>query len=117
VTALQAAEQRKAELLRALTPPRAFPADIAKLRALLDSWRESFRSRVTIARQILPKLLDGERVVFTPTQEGDAWEFVAPCTLEGVSIGAGLRTPQKLAAPSGSPRRRRIEVRGTVRVA
>lgn len=94
-------QQRKADILRTLTPMRAVPADLAQLRGMLEQWRAACRQDMMIGRQILAQLLDGERVVFTPTSDGTGWEFVAPCTLERVSIGAGLCTPQNVVAPTG----------------
>ena len=49
VAALQAAEQRKGEILRTLKPPRAVPADAGRLQALLGEWREMFRANVGVA--------------------------------------------------------------------
>jgi hypothetical protein len=44
VAALQAAEGRKAEIMRTLKPARATSADAAMLQKLLDDWRGMFRS-------------------------------------------------------------------------
>ena len=60
-----------------------------------------FRNNVTIARQILAQLPAGERVVFTPQADGAGWDFVAPCTLDRVSIGVAGDTPQALVTPAG----------------
>jgi hypothetical protein len=48
VTALQAAEQRKAELVRTLTPSPVVAADVAKVKTVLEQWRETCRSDVAI---------------------------------------------------------------------
>ena len=102
VAALQAAERRKSEILRTLTPAPPVVADAAKLQALIADWRDLFRSHVGIARQILAQLLDGERIVFTPWADDAGWDFVAPCTLDRIAIGVGTDTPQRLVAPRGT---------------
>jgi hypothetical protein len=82
VSALKAAEERKAALQRTLSEPTpANPMNVARLQELIDDWCAMFRDNVAITRQILAQLLDGERVVFTQ-QYGSGWDFVAPCTLD-----------------------------------
>jgi len=117
VAALQAAEHRKAQILRTLKPPRAVPADAARLQALLGEWRDMFRANVGIARQILAQLLDGERVVFTPRADGAGWDFSASCTLDRVSIGAGIGAPQRLVTSAGFPQLSERELRVRLEVA
>jgi len=74
-----------------------------------------FRGNVAIARQILAQLLAGERVIFTPQQDGSGYDFVAPCTLDKVSIGVGASTPQGLVTPAGFDGLWASKVRGIAR--
>ena len=100
VEALRVAECRKADLLRLVKPTPAATVDAVKLQALIAEWRGLFRNNMTLARQILAQLLDGERVVFTP-QESQGWDFVTPCILDRVPIGVGGSTPLSMVAPTG----------------
>jgi hypothetical protein len=117
VAELQTVERRRAEITRTLKPGKGAPADEAKLQTLIGEWRGMFRNNVAIARQIIAQLLDGERVVFTPQDNGAGWDFVAPCTLDKVSIGVGTGTPRSLVTPARLGRGRRIEVRGNIALA
>jgi hypothetical protein len=115
VAELQTVERRRAEITRTLKPGKGAPADEAKLQTLIGEWRGMFRNNDAIARQIIAQLLDGEPVVFTPQDNGAGWDFVAPCTLEKVSIGAGTGTPRSLVTPAGPARCSAVKLRGIVR--
>jgi hypothetical protein len=103
VDEMKAQERRKAALTAELAQ-RERPVETVDVRALeaellryVAEWRSVLRQHVTIARQMLRKLVDG-RVCFTP--KGDAAEMVAPLTLGGLLATVTL-VPKAMVTPGG----------------
>jgi site-specific DNA recombinase len=104
VDEMKAQERRKAALTAELQQ-RERPVEAVDVHALeaellryVAEWRAVLRQHVTIARQMLRKLVVG-RVCFTP--KGETAEMVAPLSLDGMLATATL-LPKAVVAPTGS---------------